>query len=299
FCAEAFGLPYDFNSPNDGGRVEPFSGFYHPGAPKPKKGQAKPAQSTSITSRLLTRVSINRSRATAEDAMLYALEVLDETQGKIQPGKQPTQTQFNSSIEVANDKLAKDLTAYINAQRFRLGGSGSRGLGKAHIKASSNTSKSSVSQRIDSFNKQLHKRWRDWNRSFGDLAPALPENREYFTLDLQSDAIFTERWRSTTVLTPAMLLAETGIADDSLQLEVAHSSYAYTSGWNSAWGLMKDVDVVTNKGGCYLFSTEQPELWKPVWQRLEARGLGDRTPEGFGQVLICHPFHTVFREAAL
>jgi CRISPR-associated protein Csx10 len=38
--------------------------------------------------------------------------------------------------------------------------------------------------------------------------------------------------------------------DESLHLEAAYSSYEYLSGWNAAWGLMKDVELITKKGGC-------------------------------------------------
>jgi CRISPR-associated protein Csx10 len=95
-----------------------------------------------------------------------------------------------------------------------------------------------------------------------------------------------------------MLQEETGIKDDTLQLHTAYTSYDYRSGWNSAWGLMKDMELVINQGGVYLFSTTQPDSWKQELANLESRGIGERTGEGFGQVEICSPFHLVFREEA-
>lgn len=86
--------------------------------------------------------------------------------------------------------------------------------------------------------------------------------------------------------------------DSSLEMHVAYSSYEYRSGWNSAWGLMKDVELVTNKGSVYLFSTTEPEKWYAALENLERKGIGDRTCEGFGQVEICNEFHQVFREEA-
>jgi CRISPR-associated protein Csx10 len=60
FCAEGYGYPYDPNCPKDGGRVDPagisfyckFNKKYH---------------SLSANKRLLTRVGINRRRATSEE----------------------------------------------------------------------------------------------------------------------------------------------------------------------------------------------------------------------------------------
>jgi CRISPR-associated protein Csx10 len=90
-----------------------------------------------------------------------------------------------------------------------------------------------------------------------------------------------------------------GLDDSDLQLHAAYSSYDYRSGWNAAWGLMKDVELVTNRGAVYLFSTPSLETWKPLLKELEHRGVGERTQEGFGQVQVCSDFHKVFREEAV
>ncbi len=82
-------------------------------------------------------------------------------------------------------------------------------------------------------------------------------------------------------------------------MHVAYSSYEYRSGWNSTWGLMKDVELVTNKGSVYLFSTTEPEKWYAALEIIEAKGIGDRTCEGFGQVEVCNEFHQIFREDAV
>jgi CRISPR-associated protein Csx10 len=59
---------------------------------------------------------------------------------------------------------------------------------------------------------------------------------------------------------------------------------------------MKDVELITNKGGVYLFSTTLPDIWIDKLGELEEKGVGDRTCEGFGQIQICNQFHLVFRE---
>ena len=125
------------------------------------------------------------------------------------------------------------------------------------------------------------------------------ERTHLFTLDLQSDAILTEQWRRTTVISEVMLQQFAGIEDESLKLEAAYSSYDYRSGWNAAWGLMKDVELITNKGSVYLFSTTQLDSWFEALEELELKGVGERTPEGFGQVQVCNDFHLVFRENAV
>jgi CRISPR-associated protein Csx10 len=171
-------------------------------------------------------------------------------------------------------------------------------LGKVQITATSGTETADIVSRITPFNYEFKKRWQNWE-VLGKPPQDLMQGRTYFTLDLQSDAIFTENWQRTTVISPIMLRQLANVDDSSLELHVAYTSYDYRSGWNAAWGLMKDVELVTNKGAVYLFSTTQLEAWIKALEQLEMRGVGERTCEGFGQVQICNEFHLVFREDAV
>ncbi|MDX2240622.1 MAG: CRISPR-associated RAMP protein Csx10 [Leptolyngbyaceae cyanobacterium bins.302] len=291
FCARAQRLFYE---PNDltGDRVEPFSGFYS------KAGNTY--RSHAVSKRLLTRVGINRRRATAQEEILYSLEVLDELQGKDHP-----QTMiYRSSILVQENSLAEQLHQFIqhNHDQFRLGGAASRGLGRVAITAEINDIHSqtdAVKQRIADFKTKMEVRWQSW-AVFGSAQP-LPEIT-FFTINLQSDAVLTEQWLRTMVISETMLrqFAHLNEADDpTLKLETAYSSYDYRSGWNAAWGLQKDLELVTKMGGVFLFSTQKPELWYDKLAALELWGVGDRTSEGFGQIQICDEFHLIFRENAV
>jgi CRISPR-associated protein Csx10 len=288
FCAEGYGYPYDPNCPEDGGRVDAasisfyckFDDEYH---------------SLKANKRLLTRVGINRRRATSEEEILYSLEVLNESQEKKQ-----NPVYYRGAILVKED-LAESLRDFIQErhQNFRLGGSTSRGLGKVEITTKQPVSaKIAVEQKLTKFTNSIQDRWQKWG-VFGVPLKELSGDRTYFTLDLQSDAILTENWRRTTVISEKMLQQFAKVEDSSLKLEAAYSSYDYLSGWNAAWGLMKDVELITNKGSVYLFSTNQREIWDNVLGDLEVRGVGDRTCEGFGQIQICNQFHNVFREEAV
>jgi CRISPR-associated protein Csx10 len=288
FCAEGYGYPYDPNCPEDGGRVDAasisfyckFDDEYH---------------SLKANKRLLTRVGINRRRATSEEEILYSLEVLNESQEKKQ-----NPVYYRGAILVKED-LAESLRDFIQErhQNFRLGGSTSRGLGKVEITTKQPVSaKIAVEQKLTKFTNSIQDRWQKWG-VFGVPLKELSGDRTYFTLDLQSDAILTENWRRTTVISEKMLQQFAKVEDSSLKLEAAYSSYDYLSGWNAAWGLMKDVELITNKGSVYLFSTNQREIWDNVLGDLEVRGVGERTCEGFGQIQICNQFHNVFREEAV
>lgn len=316
FCADSYNYPYDPSDPKSleektDARVEPYgSGFYSKTNDRETKYQYR---SHSVSTRFLTRVGINRQRATSQDDILYSIEVLNESFVENPQEKNWHPVVYRSDILVNDADLAKSLTDFINQnfQIFRLGGATSRGLGKVEITATMDDAFTDVESRIAEFNKQFKNRWQLWS-VFSTPENNLLENRTYFTLDLQADAILTDNWRRITVISPKMLcefvnlddefaqLNDTEEKDNFLKLEVAYSSYNYRSGWNSAWGLMKDIELVTNRGAVYLFSIdkENEKKWTDKLKDLELNGVGDRTSEGFGQVRVCNEFHNVFRENA-
>ena len=291
FLSEKYDHPYDPNCPIDGGRVEPFSGFYS----KEKDTYKK----YSVPKRLLTRVGINRKRNVSQDEILYSLEVLNESQGK---DKQPVI--YYSSILIEDDNLAESLKQFIeiNKNNFRFGGSKSRGLGRVEIQAETETitleqKTTEVRSRIEKFNRKLKERWILW--SIFDTNEENKLEKQYFTINLQSDTILQENWLRTTVISEDILSSVTNLESKALKLEVAYSSYGYVSGWNNAWGLMKDMELITNKGGLYLFSINNLENCIESLAKLELYGIGKKNNEGFGRVKICDPFHLKLRESLL
>ncbi len=300
YCATAQG---HFYVPNDlsGNLVEAFKGFYSKDSGKAKSQY----YSHAVSKRLLTRVGINRKRATAQDEILYSIEVMNESQGK----PERVQTVYRSSILVqeedglGNSKLAEQLCDFLQQQctLLRLGGAASRGLGKVRLQVSEpNTVEpsNSIEQRIDAFNQQLAKRW-DWWNVLGGASSNPTESCTFFTLNLQADAILIEDWRRTTVVSPVMLAPLLGLEKATdITLHAAHSSYSYRSGWNAAWGLPKDTELVTEKGTVYLFSIakeKRTECYETL-AKLEKVGIGNQCSEGYGQITVCDEFHQIVRE---
>lgn len=290
FCAEAYGMVYDPNCPTDGGRVDPFQGFYSVEDDK--------YYSHSSTTRLLTRVGINRRRNTAEDQVLYSIQVLNESKRDKQHSQEMV---FSSTIWVHED-LADPLRSYLNAQakNIRLGGAVSRGLGKVRLELPQYQPAQTLAQRIKDFNQTLKTRWQRWQIFQTQLLLPI-EHRCFFTVGLQSEAILTENWLRTMVISARMLQEATGLTSGDLRLHAAYSSYGQRSGWNAAWGLPKDVELTTNSGSVFLFSMDDTELnlWQPKLAELEIRGIGKATSEGFGQIRVCDEFHNILREAAV
>lgn len=306
FCAREHGLFYEPNS-KEGDRVEPFGGFYSFYADEADETEEIFIRyvTHSVSKRLLTRVGINRRRATAQDEILYSLEVMNESQGKAK--RHPTI--YKSSILIKDDTLAEGLYTFIsqNCDRFRLGGSASRGLGKVKLSvmptdvdALEDVNKTEqtmeVKQRITAFNHCLRERWKKWG-IFGTSDNSI-EDKTFFSIGLGSEAILIENWQRTFALSKDLLLQLTGITNSGIKLEMAYSSYDYRSGWNAAWGLAKDIELVTKMGGVFLFSipTAEKDNWFEKLAKLELKGIGERTSEGFGQINVCDEFHQVFRE---
>nr|MCU0553022.1 CRISPR-associated RAMP protein Csx10 [Leptolyngbya sp. Prado105] len=201
------------------------------------------------------------------------------------------------TVLIEDADLADAFIDFINRepQSFRIGGSTSRGLGKVKLRASSSNLSNSLEARVEQFDRALKERMGLWS-IFGQHNADL--SRTYFTIDLQSDAILNENWQRTTVISPEMLQQFTSMAETP-ELHLAYSSYDYRSGWNAAWGLMKDAELITNRGAVYLFSVTERQRWIKALEELEVKGVGERTVEGFGQVRICDEFHKKFREAAV
>ncbi|NJL64510.1 MAG: CRISPR-associated RAMP protein Csx10 [Methylacidiphilales bacterium] len=298
FCAENFNFPYEPSCPKDAERVEPFGGFYSRSSDEKVTHQY---YSHSVNTRFLTRVGINRRRATSEEEILYSIEVLNESFLENPKPKDKVKKWhdyvYRSSILVENLELADKITAFINrySDTFRLGGSTSRGLGKVEMIAKQENYSPNTQARIAIFKETLQQRWQAYELVFGSRYENPLNTRSFFTIDFQSDAILSENWRCTTVVNEDMLNKFVKLTDESLKLEAAYSSYDYRSGWNSAWGLMKDMELVTNRGAVYLFSTNNLDLWLDKLLKLELLGIGERTSEGFGQVQICNEFHNVLR----
>jgi CRISPR-associated protein Csx10 len=293
YCAEQQGQVYDPSCPVDSGRVDPFKGFY-----SCLENTKTSHFSHSATTRLLTRVGINRNRATAEDQFLYSIQVLNETKRK---GDADEPMIFCGSILV-EESIAPDFHQYLehNAKNIRLGGSASRGLGKVSLQLQLTDPESAVGVRLAAFNQSLQERWQLWQ--IFDQSKANPTNeRTFFTIGLQSDAILSEQWQRSTVISAALLQAAVGNLPGDVILEAAYSSYDYRSGWNSAWGLMKDTELITDRSSVYLFSVDKAheQAWINALTDLESRGIGDRTMEGFGQVRVCDEFHCISREKAV
>ena len=266
---------------NDEGRVEAQKGFYtHSEGCYEKRA---------LNTRLLTRVAINRQRKVAADELLYNLNAVDWLSTD---GKNSKKVSLYGSARIRSALVGK-VADTLQKEVRRLGGGSSRGLGRVCVKVSNHDDTDSLEKRICDFNTKLEKVW--------NACSCLPHvNIEafdggYFSIALQSDAILEENWQRRMVITAEMLQE---MADCTADVELIRSfaSYDYVSGWNATWRLPKETELATCMGSVFVFRTPDIDAWIPALRHLEKIGVGSRREEGFGQILICDPFHLRTRE---
>ena len=82
--------------------------------------------------------------------------------------------------------------------------------------------------------------------------------------------------------------------DVGLSLRDARSAFARTrrhETWHSGWQLPRPSLIALRAGSCFVFRADGP-IDPARLAQLQAAGLGDRTAEGFGEVLFNHPILT-------
>ena len=191
--------------------------------------------------------------------------------------------------------LVSKVADTLQKQVQRLGGGSSRGLGRVSVKVKKrdDNDTDSLEQRISKFNRELKNVWETYSRLPNVDIEAFDGG--YFSVDLQSGAILEQNWQSSMVITEQMLQETTG-CNAKVKLIRSFANYDYVSGWNAAWKLPKETDLVTQMGSVFVFRTTDIDAWIPALQTLESKGIGNRREEGFGQILICDRFHLRTRE---
>ena len=282
---------YQPNCPKCCGRVESHSGFYEDATGSHKEKH--------LNTRLLTRVAINRKRKVAEERLLYHLTAIDPVIVKSRKTKSQKEEEYKPVVLHGSARvpsgLVEKVAQTLDQKVVRLGGGSSRGLGHVSIAVQNRSSPEPLKERIDSFNDALRKVWQAYkclpNTSIGQCEGS------YFTVNLQSEVILTaeDGWQRSMVLT-AQMLQDMAACDSEVACVRSFASYGYAGGWNAAWRLPKETELVTNIGSVFVFHTTDIESWLPALQELENTGIGNRREEGFGQITICDPFHLHTRD---
>jgi CRISPR-associated protein Csx10 len=243
-------------------------------------------RTVSVPLQLMTRVAINRRRRVADEGLLYSPMVISEA------AADRTQTVFQGDIVISQED--RELVKKRLAELTHIGSGAARGFGHVAVKVE-DALDDGVAGRISAFNETIKERWALWSKLRGRSPERAPDNGTFFAILLLSDAILrADGWTPTVRLEPEML----GPAGDGATLVRCYATADYRGGWNTAWGLPKDTELVAQMGSVYVYHSprrSEDTGWLAALTELEEQGIGERRVEGFGQVRVCEEFHQVIQ----
>lgn len=247
------------------GRLERVSGFYA----RLAEGWLK----VGVEQAVQTKVALSRYRRAAQERMLYRVAAL-----------RPRGV-FVGRIWLENEGDWELLQEAV--ENVGVGALTTRGFGMARLEQTE-VALPSVRERVAQFNGRLREVWRDLARLARQAKLEVPDEPSgtYFSVDFLAPAILYDEHELPTL---KLILRMNG---ETLQPVFWATQPAFVGGWSTAWGLPKPTALAAAMGSAYVFRAEQPlgDLVSYL-EGLEAQGVGERTDEGLGEVLICHPFH--------
>jgi len=266
------------------GLMDRFIGFYLCPSERREYQKVEPRK------RLISRTAISSKRQAAKMRALYTIEVIEEGE------------KFAGFIEIA-DNLSESIKPVLESlliidDTIFLGVARTRGLGLAKIgefipynesRPPFTALSESLKKRINNFNEQRK------NIFAGE------KEKSYFVLTLWSDTIIMDKFmRYQSWIDEVILAQETKRWEKNnitfptgIKMIRHFSTTRYVSGWNIKWGLPKEDEVAIVCGSVFLFKFPEEEKDRVIrWlSLLEEEGIGERKNEGFGKVIVCHPFH--------
>ncbi len=247
------------------GRMERVSGYYVNLA----EGWEKLPTSKGVQ----TKAALSRFRRSAQEQMLYRIVALRP------------KGHFGGRIWTDNEEILKFLEQAV--EQIGIGALTTRGFGTARLKKTE-ISMPSLRERIKNFNETFSNVWNDLAELIKQTDAKVPNKPEktYFSVDLLSPAVLRD---SQGLPTLKLNLKLGGALLEPIWWAVQPT---FIGGFSTAWGLPKPTALGVAQGSVYVFSTNLPEeeLINEL-EKLEAKGVGERTEEGLGEIIICHPFH--------
>ncbi len=283
--AEAeFPVPFTLVCVECGDRMEPIAGFYG----VYWDGSAERYVQTRVRYHAQTKVALSRHRRAAVEQMLYTASALSPRAGHPAAKEQTAALVFLGRVH----GKAEDVNALKDAlNHVAIGALHTRGYGRMEVEEATVEGLPDIKERIKQFNDTLARCWDDLKR-LAVNAEALPNAPAgiYFSVDLLAPGVF--RRQGLPRLTPTL-----HINGQELEPEWWMTRPDLASGWSTAWGLPKPTHLAARMGSTYVFRWEGDlEALVPALERLETQGIGERCDEGFGECLICHPFHREVEE---
>jgi len=272
---------YEFHCSECPSKLEPFFCFYNVDHNEKVLFEAEAGK------RRLVRTAINREKRTAEEKLLFSLEIIEEG------------TTFVGTVTFSDNNLGPVILEELKKlESSRFGAVRSRGFGEIKIyPEDSSDFDNDIKNRILTFNHFLGCYIKNLNNSNTE------EQGEYFTINLHSDAILKNDKGEYSALIDEKILStylksfEPGLDLKSLSLVKWSTSQSLSFGWSDTWKLPKDIKPAVKRGSVFVFKIDSltEELVKAL-NETQTWGIGEKCEEGYGKVIICDPFHWGFQE---
>ncbi len=233
-----------------------------------------------------TRVALSRYRRASAEGMLYTASALSHRISK--PDGRDIKLIFVGRLYPSDVEAFAGLKEALS--KVALGALHTRGYGRVEVEEA-DWDLPSLKQRFEAFNQALRTLWQDIRR-LAVNAQNLPQDPQglYFSVDLLAPGVFADQGFPTLVPT-----LTTG--GRTLKPIFWMTRPDMASGWSTAWGLPKPTNLAARMGSTYVYRWDGPQAdLISALQTLEDQGIGERRDEGFGECLVCHPFHQEVEE---
>jgi len=235
-----------------------------------------------------TKVALSRFRRASQFQMLYTVNALA-------PEAPAVMREYGTKPVIFLGRVSGDPQAVQELQQvlqhMAIGALHTRGYGRVTVESTTLSGWPGLKERVETFNSLLVGLWKDLKRLAAN-ADALSDQPEglYFSVNLLSPSVFENNGIPE-------LMPELHINGRILRPIWWATRPDVASGWSTAWGLPKPTNLAARMGSVYVYRWDgKLNDLLPALQALEAEGLGLRRDEGFGEVLVCHPFHQEVEE---
>ena len=249
------------------------------------------------------RVGLNRYTETAQDQFLYVQDALIHGKGKHKNDPEPlpltfvgtwrgTTTQAERFRTLVGEHL---VTVCENVYELRVGMARARGMGAVYLHllpqptALAVNAQGALATRLRNFQPQ------DARGKLLDAAHL------YASITVRSLLqLLDNNGMMTAEVTAELLRSYCPAAPASLELWAVCTMLERqtTGGWSGAWGLPKIVMPAIGAGSVLVVRAAQHESEQLLrfLSEIEQHGLGEHLTAGWGDVLVCDPFHLIHAE---
>ncbi len=233
----------------------------------------------------VTRVAISRQSGRARDQQLYSMQVIDAA------------TVFIGRLRNLTPRQAA-LLSILHGNHIEVGSARSRGMGRTDVfLAGRGSDDDPWGDRLGPLPMRFSLMSKTWkqvaDRVSGVASVSARQFAErVFSVTLVGDALLgREGEPARTYLVPA----DVGLGATVHSL-ATFSDYRWRRGYDALCGIRKPQELASQAGATTLFAISheamtEEELLQGLG-RLEKLGVGRRRTEGFGEVVVCHPFHS-------